>query len=255
MKRNISRIVYISLLAVAVAGLLPLRAWIGPGIVRAGTNSKVAFSPSRVKSTAPRLTQTIENGRSDTIPANKPGEKLYSIGGRPQRVRFLLATHGQTFDQVQQILGPEGSASIRKLIQDPIQSLPNQPQGKYIRQAKPPAAPGVELDAFAEGNNIFGGEVINPGLVMCNANLLDLVKAAGDQNPSLFNDRSINEINLFLRVVPSPTGEDTLRVGIGPAAVDQPGSALNVLVEYLPLELKCSLPTLQELEDRLANPE
>jgi hypothetical protein len=94
--------------------------------------------------------------------------------------------------------------------------------------------------------------VINPGLVMCNANLLNLVKAAGDERTSLFKNRAINEINLFVRAVPERTGDDTLRVEIGLAAVDQPGSALNVLVEVLPLQLKCSLPTLQELEHRLA---
>jgi hypothetical protein len=77
-----------------------------------------------------------------------------------------------------EILGPD-TASIAKLINDPIQSLPKLPQGKYIRQAKPPAAPGVELDSLAEGNNVFAGEVINPGLLMCQANLLDLVKTVG----------------------------------------------------------------------------
>ena len=183
---------------------------------------------------------------------SKSKQVLFSVGGRPQRVRFMIAAHGQTFDQMQKILGPEGSASIRKLINDPIQSLPNVPQGKYIRQAKPPAAPGVGLDSFAEGDNFYAGEVINPGLVMCNANLLNLVKAAGDQRASLFKSRAINEINLFVRAVPKPTGDDPLRVGIGPAAVDQPGSALNVLVEFLPLELKCFLPELQDLEHRLS---
>jgi hypothetical protein len=177
---------------------------------------------------------------------------LFSVGGRPQRVRFMIAAHGQTFDQMQRILGPCCSRSIRKLINDPIQSMPHVPQGKYIRQAKPPAAPGVGLDSFAEGDNFYAGEVINPGLVMCNANLLNLVKAAGDERPNLFKSRAINEINLFVRAVPEPTGDDPLRVGIGPAAVGQPGSALNVLVEFLPLELKCSLPTLQELERRFS---
>jgi hypothetical protein len=100
----------------------------------------VASSPSRIKATTRTGTQTTKQAGEwypDTNAANKPGEKLFSVGGRPQRVRFLLATHGQTFDQVQQILGPEGSATIRKLIEDPNQSLPDQPQGKYIRQAKP----------------------------------------------------------------------------------------------------------------------
>jgi hypothetical protein len=180
----------------------------------------------------------------------RPG-KLFSVGGRPQRVRFMLASHFQTFDQMQEILGPE-TASIAKLVSDPIQSLPKLPQGKYIRQAKPPAAPGVELDSLAEGNNVFAGEVINPGLLMCQANLLDLVKTAGDKNTHLFRKHSINEINLFARTVPAPTGEGTLRVEIGPAAVRRRGSALNVLVEYRPLELNCSLPTLGELENRLA---
>jgi hypothetical protein len=175
---------------------------------------------------------------------------LFSVGGRPQRVRFMIAAHGQTFNQMQLFLGPD-AASIRKLIDDPIQSLPNAPQGKYIRQAKPPAAPGVGLDSFAEGDNFYAGEVINPGLVLCSANLLNLVKAAGDERPGLFQSQAINEINLFVRAVPEPTGDATLRVGIGPAAVNQPGSALNVLVEYLPLQLQCSLPTLQQLEQQL----
>lgn len=183
---------------------------------------------------------------------SKSKQVLFSVGGRPQRVRFMIAAHGQTFDQMQKILGPEGSASIRKLINDPIQSMPNVPQGKYIRQANPPAALGVGLDSFAEGDDFYAGEVINPGLVMCNANLLNLVKAAGDERAGLFKSRAINEINLFVRAVPEPTGDDPLRVGIGPAAVHQQGSALNVLVEFLPLELKCSLPTLQELQRRLA---
>jgi hypothetical protein len=87
---------------------------------------------------------------------------------------------------------------------------------------------------------------------MCQANLLDLVQIAGDKNVHLFRKHSINEINLFARTVPAPTGEDTVRVEIGPAAVHRPGSAVNVLVEYRPLELKCSLPTLEQLENRLA---
>src|ERR1700736_6460957 len=62
---------------------------------------------------------------------SKSKQVLFSVGGRPQRVRFMIAAHGQTFDQMQKLLGPEGSASIRKLINDPIQSLPNVPQGKY----------------------------------------------------------------------------------------------------------------------------
>ena len=189
------------------------------------------------------------------VDSSKSKQVLFSVGGRPQRVRFMIAAHGQTFDQMQKILGPEGSASIRKLINDPIQSMPNVPQGKYIRQANPPAAPGIGLDSFAEGDDFYAGEVINPGLVLCNANLLNTVKAAGDQRTSLFKSRAINEINLFVRAVPEPTGDDPLRVGIGPAAVDQPGSALNVLVEFLPLQLKCSLPTLQELEHRFAEVE
>lgn len=80
--------------------------------------------------------------------------KVFSVGGRPQRVRFLLASHFQTFDQMDAIL-LTGTASIAKLIDDPIQSLPIRPQGKYIRQAKPPAAAGVELDSFAEGSSVL----------------------------------------------------------------------------------------------------
>lgn len=64
---------------------------------------------------------------------------------------------------------------------------------------------------------------------MCHADLLNLVKAAGDQNAGQFKNHSINEINLFVCTVTAPTGEDTLRVGLSPAAVDRTGSALNVL--------------------------
>jgi hypothetical protein len=79
---------------------------------------------------------------TDSLCQNEGRGQLFSVGGRPQRVRFLLASHFQTFDQMDELLGTE-TASIVKLIDDPIQSLPNLPQGKYIRQAKPPAAPGV----------------------------------------------------------------------------------------------------------------
>src|SRR5262245_24810694 len=124
-----------------------------------------------------------------------PTGEVYSIGGRPQRVRFLLASHGQTFDQMQQILGPDRSRSIVKLIEDPIQSEPDRPQGKFIRAAR---APGEfpALSSFAEGNDSFVGLVINPGLVMCLANLLDRVKSVGDHHAALFNDEAIDEINL-----------------------------------------------------------
>lgn len=236
--RKACKTVVIALVLIGFLGAIP---YLGHAL----RNSELGGQSLAAPSSAPPIGDRGVNKRK------RLGE-LYSIGGRPQRVRFLLAAHGQTFAEMQKFLGPEGSLSIRKLIEDPIQSMPNVPQGKYIRQSKPPAAPGVGLDSFAEGDTFYAGEVINPGLVMCSANLLDLVKAAGDEFPSLFEAHSINEVNLFVRAVPVPTGEDTLRVGVGPAAVSQPGSALDVLVEDLPLELKCSLPTLEELQDRLA---
>jgi len=253
MKRRIA-LVGLAGLLVAIAMTVVVR---GSTAANASSADPAKRGPGREADTSSLTTATRERddsgqraGAAEST-AESP-QVLYSVGGRPQRVRFMIAAHGQTFDQMQKILGPNGSASIRKMIEDPIQSMPNVPQGKYIRQAKPPAAPGVGLDSFAEGDNFYAGEVINPGLVMCSANLLDLAKAAGDQYPGLFQSRAINEINLFARAVPAPTGDDTLRVGIGPAAVGQPGSALNILVEFLPLQIKCSLPTLDELERRLA---
>jgi hypothetical protein len=151
---------------------------------------------------------------------------------------------------MQQILGPESSKSITKLITDPVQSDPTRPQGKFIREAK---APGEfpNLRSFAEGNDIFAGEVINPGLVMCLSNLLNLVRAVGDESVSLFGKYSIDEINLFARTLPAPSGEATFRAGISAVAAGTGGSALNVLVEYLPLQVKCALPTMDDLRLQL----
>jgi hypothetical protein len=195
----------------------------------------------------------VNMGTFGAVAHAAPGGKVYSVGGRPQRIRFHLASHGQSFDQMQQILGPDASASITKLITDPAQTMPNQPQGKFLRQGTQPS--GAGLVPFAEGNDSFVGMIINPGLVMCLANTLNVVKQVIDDDPALFGGRPIDEVNLFARAVPEPTGKDTLRVGFGPAATGGSGSALNVLVEYEPLTLECALPTAEEFLDHIEHAE
>jgi hypothetical protein len=53
-------------------------------------------------------------GRPRTCQNERLGQ-LFSPGGRPQRVRFPLASHFQTFDQMDELLGTETASIVKAL--------------------------------------------------------------------------------------------------------------------------------------------
>lgn len=160
-------------------------------------------------------------------------QRTFTVGNRPQRVRFLL---GGTTDSINQFFN--GAAQVTQIARDTRGTSNNEGLG-FARFCANGAAMGYQ--AICESNTV-AGIIVNPRLIMCASETLKLVEEAGNALPEVLARWQIDEINIIVYPVNEQPEDkhyavsiDTVQPVTPPPANTRPvmvDPALNVRVPF-----------------------